>query len=207
MKRNGKGKPVKRLAIVDDDPTVLDSLAAGLGRAFDIVAKCRSGNKPLERLASLPVSRRPDIVLLEISFKYGDGFEYCSALRQQFPEAVIAFHTVHALPCFVNGARAADADAYFRKPVEIHDLAAELTRLRRARGLHIDPDVLLGGVTGNLVLRRDPLLSPRMERLLEMEARGRKPKEIAGQLGMELQTVYTQLHRGMERLHTASPSA
>ena len=102
----------------------------------------------LERWVNLPPWQRPEIVLLEISFKNGDGFHYCRELRRLLPGLVIALHTTHCLPCFVNGARQADADAYFRKPADIHRLAAELARLHRTEGMLLGPGVLLGGVTG-----------------------------------------------------------
>jgi two-component system response regulator DesR len=170
---------------------------------FQVVADCASDAAVVEQWTNQPPGQRPEIVLLEISLKHGDGFHYCRELRLFLPDLIIALHTTHCLPCFVNGARHADADAYFRKPADLHRLAAELAQLHRTSALLVGQGVLNGGVTGSLTILRDPRLSPRMEEILELEAQGCQPKEIADRLGMGLQTVYTQRHRALERLRSA----
>ena len=98
----------KRLVVVDDDLAVRDSLRHGFEiiGGFQVVLSCDSGENLLERLADLPPTQRPDIVLLEIALKQRDGFQFCRELRQTFPDLTVAIHTTHHLPCFVNGARA-----------------------------------------------------------------------------------------------------
>ena len=99
----------KRVALVDDDASVREVVREGLELVggFQVVAACASDDAAPERWANLPPWQRPEIVLLEISFKHGDGFHYCRELRRLLPGLVIALHTTHCLPCFVNGARQA----------------------------------------------------------------------------------------------------
>ena len=195
----------KRVALVDDDPAVRDSLRHGFEiiGGFQVVFSCDSGENLLERLASLPPTQHPEIVLLEVSLKQRDGFQFCRELRQTFPDLTVAIHTTHCLPCFVNGARQADADAYFCKPVDLRHLASELIRLHRTECLLVDPRVLLGGVTGNCVLTRDPHLSPRLEQVLELEAQGWAVKQIAEQFKVGASAIYTLKREGLRRLESA----
>ena len=71
----------KRVAVVDDDASVRDVVREGLELVggFQVVADCARGDAVLERWANLPPWQRPEIVLLEISLKHGDGFHYCRA--------------------------------------------------------------------------------------------------------------------------------
>ena len=194
-----------RVAVVDDEAGVRDVVREGLELVggFQVVADCASGDAGLERWANLPPWQRPEIVLLEISFKHGDGFHCCRELRRLLPGLVIAPHTTHCLPCFVNGARHADADAYFRKPADIHRLAAELTRLHRTEGMLLGPDVLLGGVTGSLTILRDPRLSPRMEEILELDAKGWAVKQMADHFHVCPKIIYAQKQVALKRITAA----
>ena len=204
MKTQNKMK--RRVALVDDDSAVRDALRQGLEQMgdFQVVADCASGDDVLERWTSLPPWQRPEIVLLEISLKRGDGFHCCRELRRLLPDLVIALHTTHRLPCFVSGARHADADAYFRKPADLHQLAAELSRLHRTEGMLLGPGVLLGGVTGSLVLAREPQFQGKEEQVLELEAAGLCVGEISAKLGLHEQTIYRILRTAMERVRAAT---
>jgi two-component system, NarL family, nitrate/nitrite response regulator NarL len=205
MNGDGKSNGVIRFAVVDNDPFVAEALRVGLEElgGFTLVAACATGREVMAVLPALPPDQRPDLVLLEIRLKELDGYAVCRALRERWPGLLTVFHTTHRLPCFVNGARHAGADAYFCKPVNIHQLAADLRDLHHTHGLLIDQQVLMGGMTGSLVPVREPRLSPRMEDILELEAQGCQPKEIADRLGMALPTVYTHRDRGLERLRSA----
>ncbi len=205
MNGNRKSNGIIRFAVVDRAPLVAETLRVGLAAlgGFTLVAACATGREAKEVLPGLPPAQRQDVVLLGIRLKELDGYAVCRALRERWPGLLTAFHTTHRLPCFMNGARHAGADAYFCKPADIHQLAAELLALHHTHGLLIDQQVLMGGVTGSFTLVREPRLSPRMEEILELEAQGFQPKEIADRLGMGLQTVYTQLHRALERLRSA----
>ena len=142
-------------------------------------------------------------MLLEIRLKELDGYTVGHALRERWPKLLTAFHTTHRLPCFVNGARHAGADAYFCKPADIHELAAVLRDLHHTNGLLIDQQVLFGGVTGSFTLVREPRLSPRMEEILELDAQGLGVKEIAAHFQVGDSAIYTLKQAALRRIEAA----
>ena len=96
-----------------------------------------------------------------------------------------------------------DADAYFRKSADIHQLAAELAWLHRTEGMLLGPGVLLGGVTGGLTILRDPRLSPRMEEILELDAQGWAVKQMADHFHVCPKIIYAQKQVALKRITAA----
>lgn len=205
MRGNGKSKAPICFAVVDGDPLVTEALQMGLEEqgGFALVAACANGRQALEVLPALPRNQRPDLVLLEIRLPEVDGYTVCRALRGSCPDLLTAFHTTHRLPCFVNGARHAGADAYFCKPMAIHQLAKELRELHRTNCLLIDPSVLLGGQTGHFMPVQEPGLSPRMEAVLELEAKGWPAKQIAEHFQVCHKMIYQQKREALARVERA----
>ena len=87
--------------------------------------------------------------------------------------------------------------------MDLRHLAAELIRLHRTECLLVDPRGVLGGVTGNCVLTRDPHLSPRMEQVLELEAQGWAVKQIAGHFKVSETAIYTIKQLALRRLEAS----
>jgi two-component system, NarL family, nitrate/nitrite response regulator NarL len=205
MNGNGKSNGIIRFAVVDGDPLVAEALRVGLEElgGFTLVAAGATGREALETISRLPPAQRPDVVLLEIRLREMDGYAVCRALRERWPGLLTAFHTTHRLPCFVNGARHAGADAYFCKPMVLHQLAAELRALHPTHGLLIDQESLLGGVTGCFTLVREPRLSPRMEEILELDAQGWPVKQIAERFRVCPKVIYVKKQAALARIAAA----
>jgi two-component system, NarL family, nitrate/nitrite response regulator NarL len=205
MNGNGQSNGVIRFAVVDDYPRVAETLRVGLKRlgGFTLVAACATGREALEIISRLPPDQCPDLVLLEIRLKELDGYAVCRALRERWPKLLTAFHTTHRLPCFVNGARHAGADAYFCKPADLHQLAVVLRALHPTNGLLIDQQVLFGGLTGSYTLVREPRLSPRMEEIMELDAQGLGVKEIAAHFKVCPKIIYGQKQAALARIAAA----
>lgn len=203
MKRNGNGKPGKRLAIVDDDPMVLDSLATGLGETFDIVAKCTSGEDALQTLPALPPDRFPHLVLLDIKMPGMGGVACCSELRKGFPKLVIAMHTAKAVGEFFDEARTAGADAYFVKTVEMTALSLALQRLHRREYMCVclAPASAIADTDAGVPLTQ---FSEKEEEILRLLADGLAVKEIAHTLARHEQTVKWNLAKVRRKLGAVS---
>lgn len=195
---------IRRIAIVDDDAGVRDSIAQLIKERprLRLVDECARAKDAVSRLPELDV----ELVLLDIRMPGMDGIECCYELRNALPDAAIAMFTGRRLPCFVNTARVAGADAFYWKGMGTDQLTneLELTQLRVRGCMRIGGGTLLGGSTGNFILNSDPRLSPKMEAILEREAQGLRPKEIGARLGCNVQTVYTQIHRGFDLLEASA---
>ncbi len=196
----------KRVALVDDDPSVRAAAQVLLESSglFRVVTSCVCGRDALKAVADVPPDQRPQLVLLDIRMPNLDGIECCQELRHLFPALVIAMFSARRLPCFVNGARQAGADAYYWKGMDTRGLAGALGGLRRTEGMRIGPGVLLGGVTGSTTILRDPRFEVREEEVLELEAGGLSVGEIADKLKLHEQTIYRFRQSGRERLQSAA---
>lgn len=206
MRLGEKLNGVIRVAVVDSDPLIAETLRTGLVElgSFVLVAVCTTGKEVLELLPALPLDKRPHLVLLEIRLPELDGYAVCRALRERYPGMLTAFHTSHRLPCFINGARHAGADAYFCKPLPIRQLAEGLQILHRSTScILVDQQALLGGVTGNLALNCEPRLSPRMEMVLELEAQRWSVKQMANRLQSGPSAIYTLKQEALRRIEAA----
>ncbi|HKN64975.1 MAG TPA: LytTR family DNA-binding domain-containing protein [Gemmatimonadaceae bacterium] len=113
-----------RVLIADDEPLVRAQLRRLLGdHGVDVVCECADGESVLRDV----LHHRPDAVLLDIQMPRLDGLQVARRLggeRRPWVVFVTAYdeHAIDALR--------ANAVDYLLKPIEPHDLAAALGRVR-----------------------------------------------------------------------------
>ncbi len=88
--------PIK-LAIVDDEMLFLEGLSLLLSDEgkWRIVLKANGGQMLLDKLANLPLSDFPDILLLDIQMKPMDGFQVINTLKKHYSELKIIVVSSH----------------------------------------------------------------------------------------------------------------
>ena len=110
--------------IIDDDTAIRESLQELLMDEGYRVRVAADGREGLEVCASLPL---PDLILLDLSMPVMDGHEFA---RRKQDDATLA-----AIPVCVMTAAGAlsplppSASAILRKPLDLDDLMAVITRL------------------------------------------------------------------------------
>lgn len=119
--------PAKTVAIVDDEPLLVDMLSTFLQLKGYQVCSAYSGNDGLE----LVQMEKPDALLLDLMLPDKDGFQVCKELRAQpafagFPILIVSARTDQASK--TNAVQAGASD-YLTKPVRLPDLLACLDRL------------------------------------------------------------------------------
>lgn len=123
-----------RLLLVDDDGTVLMSLAAILSRhGFDVVPT-RSVAEAIRAITSQTF----DILVTDLNIgEPGDGFTVVSALRRIQPKAAALIIT--GFPAFDTALQAIrdQVDDYLVKPIPPPDLLSAIERLRATREKHV----------------------------------------------------------------------
>ena len=117
---------VQKVLIVEDEPTLLETLEYNLTRQRYQVCTATDG------LAALEMARQeqPDLILLDIMLPGLDGFEVCRILRREM-----------SVPILVLTARADEvdrvvglemgADDYLTKPFSMRELLARVKALLR----------------------------------------------------------------------------
>ncbi|MFA6449881.1 MAG: response regulator [bacterium] len=66
----------KKILIIEDDPAIVDSIAALLKTDYD-VDSAKNGNEGLEKVASF----KPELIILDLLMPEKDGFDVCKRLK------------------------------------------------------------------------------------------------------------------------------
>jgi len=119
-----------RILLVEDDPSIREVTALGLGAAGFTVATAADGVEGVERWRA----ERPDLVLLDVMLPRMDGLEVCRAIRREATTPIVML-TARADTIDVVVGLESGADDYVRKPFEMRELVARVrAALRRHAG-------------------------------------------------------------------------
>ncbi len=121
-----------RILVVDDEPSVRDSLAGFLNDAGYEVSTAEHGFDALLQLRSVT----PDVIISDLNMPQMSGFEFLSVVRRRFPEIpVVAVSGAYGSGDLVPGG--VIADAFYAKgqhyPEELLRTVTELIRTSAAR--------------------------------------------------------------------------
>jgi CheY-like chemotaxis protein len=116
------------ILVVEDDPSIRDSVAECLEDEGYVVARAANGAEALDLLAA---GVQPQILLLDLHMPVMDGAELVAALEADerlrgIPRVLMTGSAPRA------GAPLPPADVYLEKPFEIATLLAAIERHRRA---------------------------------------------------------------------------
>jgi DNA-binding NtrC family response regulator len=112
------------LLIVDDDPTVRESLADALERPNLRVSTAGDGEEALALLGG----DRPDLVLTDVRMPGMDGVELLRRIRQRVPSAQVILMTAHDDMPSVVAAMREGAREFLVKPLDLAELRALVDR-------------------------------------------------------------------------------
>lgn len=127
-----------RILIVEDDPSIREVTAIGLGAAGFAVTPASDGIEGLDRFRAEPF----DLVLLDVMLPRLDGYEICRQIRRTSTVPVVMLTARTDTMDVVVGLEAG-ADDYVRKPFEVPELIARVrAALRRAGRLPDEADVV-----------------------------------------------------------------
>ena len=161
-----------RILLVEDDPSIREVTAIGLGAAGFQVATAEDGVAGLETFRAEPF----DLVLLDIMLPRLDGYEVCRQIRRTSTVPIVML-TARADTSDVVLGLEAGADDYVRKPFDLPELIARIrAALRRASSAAGEPTSLRLGsvaidVAGRTVARDGveiPLTRTEFDLLLEL---------------------------------------
>jgi two-component system response regulator MtrA len=117
-----------RILLVEDDPSIREVTAIGLGAAGFAVTTASDGVDGLDRFRAEPF----DLVLLDIMLPRMDGYEVCRQIRRTSTVPVVMLTARGDTMDVVVGLEAG-ADDYVRKPFDLPELIARIrAALRRA---------------------------------------------------------------------------
>lgn len=124
-----KQQPEVTVLVVEDEPTLVDTLEYNLTRQGYAVSTASDGFKALELARTL----RPDLIVLDVMLPGLDGFEICRILRQEMSTPILMLTARDDEIDKVVGLEVG-ADDYLTKPFSMRELLARVkAQLRRDR--------------------------------------------------------------------------
>jgi two-component system NarL family response regulator len=188
-----------RVLIADDHVTVLEGLAAIIGRQPDmmVVAEADDGEQAVE----LWNQHRPEVTLLDLRMPKLDGVGAIERIRKQDPSARTIVLTTYDTDAEILHAIKAGTKAYLLKDAPREELLDCIRRVNR--GETCIPASLVEKVAAGL---SSESLTGRELNVLELLARGKSNKEIGTSLYISETTVKSHLRSIFRKLNVLSRS-
>ncbi len=196
--------PAVRVLIADDSFVVRGGLRnfVEVLDGFAVVAEAASGREA----TALALRHRPDIVLMDLRMRDGDGIAATKEISAKLPETKTIVVTWSDEPAHVREAIVAGARGYL-----VHGRfgADELARALRtvAEGGALITPVLASELiaeSGRAWSGEPGRLTPRELQILALVQRGKSNREIAVQLAIEEKTVKNHINSVYSKLNLSS---
>ncbi len=175
----------EKILVVEDDPTLQETLAYNLKQQGYEVETARDGKTAVELAHQI----KPDLVVLDIMLPIMDGFEVCRILRKESNVPILMLTARDDEIDRVLGLEMG-ADDYLTKPFSMREFLARVkAQLRRVRFDREDVDIQIPGASEVLVYGDLSIDIARHEVRLNEQPLSLKPKEF------ELMEFFAR-HRG-----------
>jgi len=115
------------ILVVDDIPTMTETLADILEAKGFVVLAATSGAEALEILRTQPV----DILLTDVKMPEMNGLELYRKTRKLYPKLATIFMTAYAADELIQQARVEGITAILEKPVDMHFLFTLISSIKR----------------------------------------------------------------------------
>jgi len=183
-----------RILVVDDHPMVRDGLIRLISKEQDLMC-CGEAGTAAEAQAAV-AKHRPDLVILDLRLKSGDGLELIKSLKCLHPDLRILILTQYDAPLYAERALRAGALGYLIKDQAADEvlnairtvLSGEIYLTRAMAGLMLHKMV---GATGKPPRTGVEQLTDRELHVLQLLGAGLSTREIATCLKISFKTIET----------------
>ncbi len=196
------GKVAAKVLIVDDHPVIREGLAMHLGTQPDLEV-CGEAND-IPGALSLLASTHPDIAIIDISLKNGNGLELIRRIREREDNVRILVWSMHPENLYAERALRAGAQGYLNKGQATHHVLDALRAILQGK-IYVSgglADQLLSRMIGRKKDERSPIesLSDRELEVFQLIGAGLMTEAIAEKMHISPKTVETFRSRIKEKL-------
>lgn len=200
------GPAKRKVFVVDDHPIVRQGLVRMINGEGDLEV-CGEGEDVYQSLAAIRAAR-PELVLLDVSLKDGDGLELLKEIKSFNPQLLVLIVSMHDEALYAERALRAGANGYIMK----HSAPEEMLKAVRnvlSGAVHLSAamgSTLLNRMVGSKkssLLPMDRLTDRELE-VFRMIGAGLSVKEIADKLIISAKTVEAHREHIKEKLNLKS---
>lgn len=194
-----------RVYVVDDNPSMRESICAELAREEDITVVGSAATVAEARLGLLATN--PDIAIVDLVLPDGSGSSLITALRSELPSTDFLVLSAYEDYERIYSAILAGAVGYLGKAYLTGALATSIREVR-AGGSPMSSQIARKVIQAfhNIVKPQMPIgkLSDREQQILHILVTGRSYKEIAATLFISVETVRTHVRNIYRKLQIHS---
>jgi DNA-binding NarL/FixJ family response regulator len=194
----------KRVFLVDDHPIVRQGLAQLLSSEPDFEV-CGQGEDVYQSLRAIR-DAKPDLCLVDVSLKDGDGIELLKELQAQLPELPVVMLSMHDESLYAERALRAGARGYFMKQEAPPIMLAAIRKVLSGQ-VHVSDKMgatllqrMVGGKKSEGKMPMDRLTDRELE-IFRFIGDGKTVKEIADKLCLSPKTVEAHREHIKEKLN------
>src|SRR2546423_5747138 len=188
--------PKTRILVVDDHPVMREGLIRLIGSQRDLIC-CGEAGTAAEAQTAVS-AQKPDLVILDLRLKGGDGLELIKSLKSQFPELRILILSQYEAPLFAERALRAGALGYVVKEQAAQEIVSAIRTVLAGQ-------VYLPGGLAGLLLRTFVGTASKVSRagvehltdrelhVFQLLGAGLSTREIAAELNLSFKTI--EAHR------------
>jgi len=196
-----------RVLLVDDHPIVRQGLRRLIAAEAGLVVCAEAETEQAARQAIR--DQRPDIVVLDLSLREGDGIELVKDLRAHHPGLPVLVLSMHDETVYAERLLAAGANGYIMKHAASEQFVAALRRVLDG-GTWVSDAVgarLIGKIARGVAAKTaSPIdrLSNRELQVLQMIGRGMSSRQIAEVVHLSIKTIETHRQRIKRKLELST---
>lgn len=190
-----------RIFIVEDHKLIADAWTSLLGRVSDFEVCGQEGEAYLAEAAILEL--RPDIVLMDMNLKNGNGLDVCQTITNQLPKTRVIGLSIHDEMAFVKQFFQSGALGYLSKNVTHEELELAVRTVQKGTTYvckEITDKQFFNLLESNGENTQKELTNKEIE-ITKLIAQGLTSQDIAEKLFVSKRTVEAHRHNILKKLN------